>query len=332
VLKIGVIGTGVMGKHHARVYSTLNNVKLVGVADLNVTTANAIANEYHTKAYTDYKELIRVEKPDAVTIAVPTAYHRDVALYALDQGVHVLVEKPIAHTVAAAREIVSKAKEKNLKLMVGHIERFNPAIRELKKTLTDGVIGDVVSMSARRVGPFTNRITDVGVIVDVGVHDIDVISHLFNDSVAGVYTTAGDMNGSPECYAMMMLRFKNGGTGIIETNRMTPRKIRELTVTGTKGVAFADYIEQTLSVHNGVIYKPDIQKVEPLKAELEHFIDCVENNKTPLVNGVEGTHALEVALAAVSSYKNNSLQELNNNYLGTTPSATICSPPRISSF
>jgi UDP-N-acetylglucosamine 3-dehydrogenase len=321
MLKVGVVGTGVMGKHHARVYSELNNVKLVGVADLNKTAVTDVANQYRTTPYTDYKELILKEQPDAISIAVPTIYHRDVALYAMDKGVNVLVEKPIAHTVEAAQEMESKAREKDLKLMVGHIERFNPAIRELKKTLVDGTIGDVVSMSARRVGPFTNRITDVGVIVDVGVHDIDVMSHLFEDSVTGVYTSAGDMNGSVESYAMMMLKFKRGGTGIIETNRMTPRKIRELTVTGTKGVAFADYLQQTLSVHNGCIFNPDIVKVEPLRAELEHFIDCVVNDRKPLVNGVEGTHALEVALEAVNSYKNNSFRQLSNNYSFET---TLC--------
>jgi len=320
MLKVAVIGTGSMGKHHARVYSQLENVQLVGVADTNPETAKTVAREYKTRAYTDYRELILKERPDAVSIAVPTILHRDVTLYALDHGTHVLVEKPIAHTVEAAKEMEAKAREKGLKLMVGHIERFNPAVRELKRIIGAGELGQVKAMSARRVGPFTNRITDVGVIIDIGVHDIDVMSYILNDTISGVYTSAGDCNGVAETYAMMMLMFQNGGTGIIETNRLTPRKIRELTVTGTKAVAVVDYIEQTLTIHNGITLAPDIEKVEPLKAELTHFIECVEKDIRPLVNGVEGIHALEVALSAISSYK-------NNRYEPVTPALGLYANP-----
>ena len=313
MFKIAVIGVGSMGRHHARIYSQLDNVELVGVADLNREAASTIASEYKTRAYTDYKEMLRTEKPDAVSIAVPTIHHKDVALHAMDAGIHVLVEKPIAHTIGAAKAMEAKAREKGVKLMVGHIERFNPAVRELKKVIDSGALGEVKAMSAKRVGPFNNRITDVGVIVDVGVHDIDIMSYLFNDMITGVYTSAGDCNGQNETYAMMMLKFSKGGTGIIETNRITPRKIRELTVTGTKAVAIVDYIEQKLAVYNGIAVEYEITKVEPLKAELEHFIYCIENNQRPLVNGLEGTHALEVALQAVSSYKNNKYEKVTES-------------------
>jgi UDP-N-acetylglucosamine 3-dehydrogenase len=314
MIKTAVIGVGAMGRHHARVYSQLNNVELVGVADIDKNKATSVANEYHTNAYTDYIDLILKEKPDAVSIAVPTVYHKDVAMQVLDHGIHVLVEKPIAHTVEAAWEMAEKAEQKNLKLMVGHIERFNPVIQELNNVLNQQILGDIVAMSARRVGPFTSRITDVGVIIDIGVHDIDVMSYLFNDTITGVYASAGDSGGLLETYAMMMLKFKGGGTGIIETNRMTPRKIRELTVTGTKGVAIADYIKQTLDVHNNSSYSNTVEKTEPLKNELTHFINCIENDRRPLVNGVEGMHALEVALTAMSSYKNNRFEEVKNGY------------------
>jgi UDP-N-acetylglucosamine 3-dehydrogenase len=306
MVKVAVIGTGMMGRNHARIYSQMEGVELVGVSDVNPAVAKSVAQEYKTNAYTDYQELIMTEKPDAVTVAVPTVFHRNVTLTALDLGANVLVEKPIAHTVEAAKEMEDKARQNNLKLMVGHIERFNPAVVELKKVLENQTLGDVVAMSAKRVGPFNNRITDVGVIVDVAVHDIDVMSYLFNDTIDRVYASAGDARGASETYALMMLNFSGGGLGVIETNRLTPRKIRELTVTGTEGFAMADYIQQTLTVQNGVIYNPDLEKVEPLRVELEHFIDCVKNDRKPLVNGVEGTHALQVALAAVSSYQNNS--------------------------
>jgi UDP-N-acetylglucosamine 3-dehydrogenase len=310
MVKVGVIGAGMMGRNHARIYSQMGGVELVGVADVSEATAKTVASEFGTRAYTNYEELILKEGPDAVSIAVPTVHHRNVALTSMDYGVHVLVEKPIAHTLEAAREMAEKARSSNLKLMVGHIERFNPAVTELKRVLDHGTLGKPVAMSAKRVGPFTNRIADVGVIVDVAVHDIDVMSYLFNDRISRVYAHAGEARGASETYAMMMMSFKAGGVGVIETNRLTPRKIRELTVTGTEGFAIADYIGQSLTVQNGVLYAPDLQKVEPLKAELEHFIDCVENDLRPMVNGTEGTHALEVALAGVASYQNNRYEEL----------------------
>ncbi|MFC2162181.1 Gfo/Idh/MocA family oxidoreductase [Candidatus Altiarchaeota archaeon] len=310
MLKTAVIGVGCMGKHHARVYSELEDVELVGVADLNIEAAEQIAGDYKSRPYSDYKEMLLTEKPDAVSIAVPTIHHKEVALFALEHGIHVLVEKPIAHTVEAAMEISNKAYEKGLTLMVGHIERFNPAVQELKKVIESEKIGQPVAMSARRVGPFTNRISDVGVIIDVGVHDIDIMSYLFNDTIHRAYASAGHSRGQNETHAMIMLQFNQGGTGIIETNRLTPKKIRELTVTGTHGVAIVDYIEQSLTIHNGDTVIHDIAKIEPLKNELMHFIDCLNKGTRPLVNGIEGTHALEVALGAVSSYQNNRLEHM----------------------
>lgn len=314
MLRIGVLGIGAMGQHHVRIFSALDGVKLVGVCDLNKERAESIAKHYNTKAYTDYKEML-AEGLDAVSIAVPTIYHHKTTLDALDAGAHVLVEKPIAHTVEAAKEMEAKAREKKLKLMVGHIERFNPVIQELKKILVKGTIGGIVAMSARRVGPFTNRVKDVGVIIDVCVHDIDLMSYLLEDTVTGTYAIAGDSGGTLETYAQMLLKFKDGGIGIIEANRLTPEKIRQLTVTGTNGVALIDYIDQTITVQNGKTSTLEIVKSEPLKNEIEHFIDCVKNDKRPLVNGVEGMHALEVALAATESYKNKRFEEVAHHYL-----------------
>lgn len=313
MVKIAVVGCGVMGAHHARVYSELNHVELVAVADVDEAKSKGVAEKYDTKAYTDYRSMISSEKPDAVSVASPTTLHKDITLFALESGAHVLVEKPIAHTIEAAWEMVHKAREKGLKLMVGHIERFNPAVQELKNMIDGGEVGDIVSMSARRVGPFTNRITDVGVIIDIAVHDIDIMSYLFGDTIETVCASAGDSGGALETYAMMMLKFNEGGVGIIETNRLTPKKIRELTVTGTKGVAIADYIDQSLTLYNGKAIPSNIDKAEPLRNELEHFIDCIQSGSNPLVNGVEGIHALEVALKAVSSYKNNCFEEMAHN-------------------
>lgn len=314
MFKSAVIGVGSMGRHHARVYSELEETELLAVSDVDEKQGKQISEKHGCKFYTDYKQLILTEKPEVISIATPTVYHEEVALFALEHGAHILVEKPIAHNMQAAKRIAEKAHEKGLKLMVGHIERFNPATQELKRQLNTKKIGDIVSMSARRVGPFTNRISDVGVILDVGVHDIDLMSYLIDDAVSGAFATAGDAHGLSETYAQLMLKFNNGGSGIIEVNRLSPNKAREITVTGTKGVAYADFMNQTVTVVNGKTDNPEITKVEPLKAEIAHFIECISLDKRPLVNGVEGMHALEVALTSMDAYKHNRFEKIRNGY------------------
>src|SRR5574341_197446 len=170
-VKVGVIGTGAMGQHHVRIYSESHDAELVGIADLDTMRVNEQAARYKTEAFTDYRELLK-QDIDAVSIAVPTMMHREVALAAIEAGVHVLIEKPIADTPKSAAEIIESASSSGLRLMVGHIERFNPAVMKLKEIIDSGALGKVVSISTRRVGPYNPRIRDVGVIMDIGVHDI----------------------------------------------------------------------------------------------------------------------------------------------------------------
>jgi UDP-N-acetylglucosamine 3-dehydrogenase len=300
-LRAGVIGVGSMGRNHARLYSELHGVELIGVADLNETLAISVAQSYGCKAFADYNSLLD-ENLDAVSIAVPTTIHSQVALDAIKRRINVLVEKPIADTVENADEIIKAARGNKVKLMVGHVERFNPAIIKLREIIDSGLLGDVVSISAKRVGPYSPRIRDVGIVIDLGTHDVDIMSYLYGEKVKEVYALAGSVVHSHEDHAIITLNFNNGGSGVIDTNWLTPHKVRSLTVIGSKGIAEVNYIEQTLRIFDQEwVRDAKIEKKEPLKLELMHFIDCVQHDKKPLVSGEQGKHALEVALAAVES-------------------------------
>jgi UDP-N-acetylglucosamine 3-dehydrogenase len=314
MLRVGVVGVGMMGQHHVRVYSELareGKVELVGIADANFERAKELAKKYGTIPYEDYKDLVK-EHLDAVDIAVPTSLHKPVTLEFIEAGTSVLVEKPIADTIENAVDIINAARESGVTLMVGHIERFNPAVLKLRELIERDQMGRIVTISAKRVGPMAKRIRDVGIIVDLGVHDIDVISYLFGERVTTVYARAGNVlhPAGVEDHALITLGFEDG-TGIVETNWLTPHKTRTLNVVGTGGIAYLDYIEQSLRLYNDEwVKEAKIQKREPLRNEIEHFIKCVETGKRPIVDGEAGLHALKVALLAQESARNGKVLEV----------------------
>ena len=300
-LRAGVIGVGAMGRNHARLYSELSNVQLVGVADSTESLAASVARNYGCKAFLDYHGLLN-ENLDIVSVVVPTTLHKKVALDAIKKGTNVLVEKPIADTSENADQITRAARKSKVKLMVGHVERFNPAVMKLKELIDDGLLGEVVSISAKRVGPYNPRIRDVGIILDLGTHDIDIMSYLYGETIEAVYASAGTVVHSHEDHAIITLSFRSGSSGVIDTNWLTPHKVRNITVIGSRGIAEVDCIQQTLRIFDQEwVRDAKIEKAEPLKLELAHFIDCVRHDKRPLASGEEGKHALEVALAAVES-------------------------------
>lgn len=301
-MRAGVIGIGAMGQHHVRIYSEMEDVELVGISDISESRVNELSGQYGVKGYTDHKQLLEQDL-DVVSIVVPTTLHKPIGFDAINAGVNILMEKPIADTLENARELTDAAKSAGIKLMVGHIERFNPAVMKLKEIIESDILGKIVSISTRRVGPYNPRIRDVGVILDIGVHDIDVISYLYGKKVNEVYAIAGADIHSLEDHAAIMLRFDHEFSGLVETNWLTPHKVRKLTAIGLKGVAYLDYIDQTVELHDGNwIRKAKIEKEEPLKRELEYFIDAVSNGKEPQPSGDDGIHALKVAMAAIESY------------------------------
>jgi len=302
-MRVGIIGGGAMGQHHTRIYSEMKNVELVGICDVDKNRAETLAKAHNTKPYFDHKELLRQEL-DAVSVVVPTTLHARVALDVIESGTNLLVEKPIANTIENADIIIKAAHDAKVKLMVGHVERFNPAVLKLKEIIDSGRLGKIVSISSRRVGPFNPRIRDAGIIMDLGVHDIDVISYLYGRKIDEVYTIAGNNIHTFEDHASILLRCDTNLSGMVETNWLTPNKIRNLTAIGLKGVAYLDYIKQTVELQdNEWILSAKVESIEPLKNELEHFIDAVGNGGKIISNGETSRHALQVAMAAIESYK-----------------------------
>lgn len=302
MIRAGVIGAGAMGQHHVRIYHEMENVELIGISDVSEARVKELSEQYDTNGFTDYKDLL-AQDLDAVSIVVPTTLHMPVGLDVIASGANLLVEKPIADTLENAEKLTRAAEDAGVKLMVGHIERFNPAVTKLKEIIDSGLLGKIVSISTRRVGPYNPRIRDVGVILDIGVHDIDVISYLYGKKVNEVYSIAGADIHSLEDHAAIVLRFDHEFSGIVETNWLTPHKVRKLTVIGIDGVAYLDYIDQTVELHDGEwIRKAKVEKAEPLKGELEHFIDSISNGYEPRTTGEDGIHALKVAMAAIESY------------------------------
>jgi len=298
-MRVGIIGVGEMGKNHVRVYHELG-AKIVGVADVDRERATEIASQYGTKAFTGYTDLLS-QKLDAVSIAVPTHLHREVALATIAQRVNLLVEKPLADTVAHGREIVATAEKAGLRLMVGHIERFNPAIQKLKQILDDGVLGGLVLLSTRRVGPFVPRMPD-GIIIDVATHDIDIVQYLIGSECTSVYARSTRHRNAKGDAALIVLGFGDVSASV-EVNWYTPHKVRSLTVTGTKGIACLDYIKQEVRIYTPTwkVAPKIVGMREPLKLELKHFLDCVKNNRQPMVTGYDGLKVLEIAIRAEQS-------------------------------
>jgi UDP-N-acetylglucosamine 3-dehydrogenase len=321
-LKVAVIGVGSIGFNHARVYAELNDVELVGVADVNAQAAQAIARRYGTRAYTDYAQMLEEQKPDAVTVAVPTINHYEVARQVLARGIHLLIEKPIASTVEEGRQLIEAATQQNVRLMVGHIERFNPSVSALKEHLAAGELGRVFQMDAHRQGPFPDRVRDVGVVIDLAVHDLDVMRHVSGAEITRVYAeTEHHIHGEREDLLTGLVRFDSGAIGTLTINWLTPTKIRELYVTGERGMFRLDYLTQDLyffenaaasgprwetmrvlrGVSEGRMIRHVIQKKEPLRAELEAFCACVCNQTPVPVSGADGLKALVLAQALVTS-------------------------------
>ncbi|WP_409199727.1 Gfo/Idh/MocA family oxidoreductase [Methanobrevibacter sp. DSM 116169] len=304
-INVGVIGVGAMGYNHARVYYRLENANLIAVSDVSEQTLNKVCKKYDAKGYNDYEDLLKDPEIDVVSVCVPTTHHHNVVMEAIKHGKHVLVEKPIAFTVEEAEEMIAAAKEKGVILGTGHVERFNPAVQKAKELIENDVIGDVVSASAKRVGPFPPRIKDVGVAIDLAIHDLDVMYYLFDEDVNQIYATMGSIleKCGYEDHAEIMVNFKYGITGILEVNWLTPYKRREIEITGTDGIISVDYIEQSIDVHGKFAQDIEVKHEEPLKEELSSFLNSVANNEEPTITGEDGLNALKMVIAAQKSSK-----------------------------
>jgi predicted dehydrogenase len=348
MIRVAVVGVGAMGKHHARVLYDLPEVELVAVVDEDLERAQEVGGRSGAATYADYRKMVEMERPDAVTVATPTSTHYTVVKELLQAGVHVLVEKPIAATIEEARDLVLTGEKAGTVFMVGHIERFNPAIMELKQRLDSNQLGQIFQLHARRLGPYPRRIQDVGVIMDLAPHDLDIMRHLSGSEVERVHAeTKRILHDSEDDLLAGLVRFENGCLGVLEINWLTPVKIRELCVTGERGMFRVNYITQDLylyengetngenwsaisllrGVSEGMIIQYPIKKREPLRLELEAFISAVRDGRSSHGNGMDALLALDLVNALKRASGSGQTTQVQN---GVRPLNEIVQEPRSS--
>lgn len=312
---VGVIGVGSMGYNHVRIYSELENANLVAISDMVRGTLDKVSKEFNTVGYVDYDNILQIDDIEVVNICVPTVFHHDVVMRAIEAGKNVLVEKPIASKLNEAEEMIKAAEDAGVTLATGHVERFNPAVRVAKKLIDEGAIGEVVTANSKRLGPFPPRIRDVGVAIDLAIHDIDIFNYLFNSRANTVFANMSSKlkNCEFEDHAEIMTKYDSGVLSILETNWLTPYKKRQLNITGIDGIISVDYRNQTVTLfkENNQVEDIKVENKEPLKEELRSFVDCVQNNTPPEVSGKDGYEALRIVDAAMTSSKDKRLVYLD---------------------
>ena len=300
IKRVGVIGVGHLGQHHARVYTELLDARLVGIVDRDEERAHLIGENLGVPAYSTMEELIARQAPDAVSIVVPTSLHFDVARAAMEAGIHVLVEKPVTTRPDEAEELLKLAAKKNLVLQVGHIERFNSAVRYISQT-----VHSPIYLESKRIGPFSPRINDVGVVLDLMIHDIDIVLSLVSSPIARIAATGRCVHTDHEDIADAQITFENGVMAHILVSRVSEKKQRQLDIMEPQRHITVNYETQTVQINrcvrdsNGqteILETPIFPKSEPLKLELAHFIGCVRERRQPLVGIRDGKRALEVAI------------------------------------
>jgi UDP-N-acetylglucosamine 3-dehydrogenase len=301
-INVSVIGCGVWGSNHARVYKEVPSINLKSVADTDKNRVEEIAKKHSIEGYTDFQKIIDDKDVEAVSICTPTVTHAKLALLAIESGKHVLVEKPMTNTVKEAKQLIKAAEKHDVKLAVGFVERFNPAVQEAFKLINEGQIGKIILAHTSRVSRRPARIGDVGVVKDLGIHDIDIISQLFQVNPEYIFATCGSIDHSFEDYANINLSYSDNRNAFIETNWLTPRIRRNLIITGTTGIITVQYRTQQITMENNrQLIQPYIQYQEPLKLELESFANSIRDNVAPLVTGEDGLKALTIAEAALES-------------------------------
>ncbi|MFT5882808.1 MAG: putative dehydrogenase [Crocinitomicaceae bacterium] len=294
IIKAGVAGTGSMGRNHARIYSLLENVELTAIYDQDIERAKAVADEFGGVAVSSLEELAAITQ--AVSVAVPTLVHREVGCKLMELGCDILMEKPIANSLDDARALIEVSHAKDRILQIGHIERFNPVMRSLEERLNEPKF-----IEAHRLSPFPNRSMDIGVVLDVMIHDLEIILHLVKSPVASIDAVGVNVLTHREDIANARIRFENGCVANVTASRISPEKMRKLRVFQSDCYLSLDYQEQSGEMYwkDGMEIKRsdvEVEKDEPLKLELASFIDCVAKGETPAVTGSQGAAALDVAL------------------------------------
>ncbi len=303
-LRVGVVGVGIMGSNHARVFADLPGVRLVGVADPDVKQRDFVSAALGCPAHGSVDALLAAGV-DAVTIAAPTHLHRELALSCIERGVHVLVEKPIAPSVQEGRAIIAAARHAQIALMVGHVEQFNPTVEAIKDAIRDE---DILSIAITRVGPFPPRMSNVGVVIDLAVHDIDLIRWFTESDIAEVQPQLSNAVAEREDIALLQFRTTSGVLAHINTNWLTPFKARSVSIATRNKYIMGDLLTRQVTECFG--FQPDgsysmrhlsVGHAEPLRAELQAFVAAIRSGNEPAVSGEEGVASLEIAIRCLES-------------------------------
>lgn len=334
MVKIAVIGVGVMGYNHVRVLSEMEEADLVAVSDIDMNRAKEISTRFRIpNHYIDHNEMLEKEDLDAVVMAVPSKFHKDVFLDCIKYNLAILVEKPIADTLKSADQMMIALKNKNIVFTVGHIERFNPVITKIKELLESNYAGEIYLVDTIRSGPFPKRLYDVGVLADLSVHDVDIINYLIG-RIKQVYSNLIFSDGR-EIYAKTLFKISHTIKGSSEFSWVSPKRIREIKIHGTKGTILGDYTKQEVwfyenadfiegaftnyqsmvlggAVSEGKVVKFPIPKLEPLKIELKHFINCIKNKKKPLITAEEARETLKISNLIFKSGKEDKIIKVDN--------------------
>ncbi|WP_022851925.1 Gfo/Idh/MocA family protein [Limisalsivibrio acetivorans] len=308
MLNVGIIGLGKMGKYHLNIYDELTNANMAGMCDASEEVLGELSKRYPYKTYTDYRELL--PHVDAVTIAAPTVHHYDIAKECLEAGVHVLVEKPITTDLAQAEELFNIAEKRGLVLHIGHVERFNGAVQELRKIATDPYL-----IESRRVGPYNPNFAGDSIVLDLMIHDIDIIVNMVNSDVTELQASGYSVHSKLPDYASVHLHFANNTTAHILVSRVTQKKDRTMSISQKDSFISLDYTSQDINIYRNIQstqimgnkelrYKNEyvlerlfVYKDNPLKQEIKHFLDCVSGQEECRVVTVEHElKSLKIAL------------------------------------
>ncbi len=317
MLRAAVIGIGNMGMNHVRTFSKINNTTLVAVSDTD-TARKKFLSSSGPNFYQDFFEMITAERPDLVSICVPTSLHYKVAQICLEEKIHVLLEKPIASSVGEARKLLKTAAKNNVKLLIGHTERYNPAVVKAKELIQSGELGKICAIAIRRVGGFPPQIKDANIAVDLAIHDIDIANYLLDDLPKELCINKQKFHTKTrEDSVEFFMKYKNKASVYIQANWISPVKIRKMNVTGTNGYFELDYITQTIEFYKSNFSKfkqaskgysdyilqftdPDrisiaVEKKEPLEEEILYFLNAIEKDKK--IDSGHAVDALKIALA-----------------------------------
>jgi predicted dehydrogenase len=293
-IRAGIVGVGSIGKNHARIYSELPGVRFSAILDTNPETADAISRGHEVPVATSLEEFAGLI--DVATVATPTSHHYGVGKFLLDQGKHLLIEKPITETPEQARQLVKLAKERGVVLQVGHVERFNPVLSALEQRLTRPRF-----IEAHRLSPYPFRSVEIGVVLDLMIHDLEIILHLVRAPIKSIDAVGIPVLSKGEDIANARIRFQNGCVANVTASRISPEKMRKIRVFQEDAYLSLDYQNQSgemFRLVNGMITREavEIDKDEPLKRELLSFVECSRRGIQPVVSGSEAAAALELAI------------------------------------